>query len=105
MSEAQQQQQSAGEEPQPKYWNKIAEETLRKTFFKEQRKACHEPISAYTQCAKQEGFLVPWNCRDKLAASNACLAPLTSDEMFRQYKQAKIDEWVAQGVLVRPKDF
>lgn len=105
MSEAQRQQQSAGEEPQPKYWNKIAEETLRKTFFKEQRKACHEPISAYTQCAKQEGFLVPWNCRDKLAASNACLAPLTSDEMFRQYKQAKIDEWVAQGVLVRPKDF
>lgn len=92
-------------EEKPKYWNKIAEETLRKKFLAEQRKVCHEAINNYTQCAKKEGFAVPWNCREALAGANECLHPLTNDEAFHKYKQAKIDEWVVQGVLVRPKDF
>lgn len=96
---------TATDAPAPKYWNKIAEETLRKKFLAEQRKACNEAIRAYTLCAKEEGFSVIWNCRGKLEDANNCLHPLTTDEQFHKYKKEKIEAWVAEGVLVRPKDF
>lgn len=84
-------------------WSKAAEEKLRKSFLKEQRKNCHEAIVEYSQCSKANGLLVVLRCRNELHGINECLRDKTTEEQYQLFRDARISEWVAQGVLKDPR--
>lgn len=86
----------------PKLWSKAAEEKLKKEFLKLAREKCKESMTDFAACAKEAGFMVTFRCRDKLNMANECLHQYTTDEQYAEFRRQKIDEWVAQGVLIRP---
>jgi hypothetical protein len=91
------------ESTRPKLWSKAAEEKLKKEFLHLQREKCKESMTAFAVCAKQAGFMVTFRCRDAMNIANECLHQYTTDEQYAAFKRDKIEAWVREGVLVRPK--
>ena len=87
----------------PQLWSMAAEEKLKKEFLKLQREKCKESMQAFSDCAKDAGFMVTFRCRESMKVANECLHQYTTDEQYAAFKKEKIDNWVSEGVLVRPK--
>lgn len=87
------------EDTQPKKWNVMAEDQVRKQFLKEARDKCKPEIEAFVKCAKEHGLFVTFKCRELLMTSNACVAKHTSDEQYVAYRDEKKRRWIEEGRL------
>ena len=83
-----------------KRWSRAAEEKLRRMFLHDVREKCKDKVSAYAKCAKEEGFMVVFRCREHQTAANECVKQFSSDAQYADYKREKTALWVKQGLLV-----
>ena len=67
-------------------FRKLAEHQLRKDFKREAMEKCHVPLKAFADCAKAEGLLVVFRCREFHSAVNDCMAAYHSTERWELYK-------------------
>lgn len=88
----------------PKRWSRAAEDKLRKQFLHEVREKCKDEVTAWAKCAKEEGFMVVFRCREAQGVANACAKKYSSDAQYEEYKRDKKREWIRQGLLVPGPD-
>lgn len=46
---------------------------------------CHDVISKFAECAKEQGLMVVFRCRQHNREMNDCLHQYTNDEQFKLY--------------------
>jgi hypothetical protein len=67
-------------------FRKFAEHQLRNEFKREAMEKCDVQLSAFADCAKIEGVLVVFKCREFQSAVNECMAVYNSKERWEMYK-------------------
>lgn len=53
---------------------------------------CRSVSEQFAECAKANGFMVVFKCRDHNKALNACLHQFTNDEQFEIYRKQREKE-------------
>lgn len=92
----------SGESPPLKKATHLREEVLRKEFLAMARKKCDPLVAMYAKCAKEQGLLVPFKCREENRQMESCLSAFTTNDRYALYKEARCVElgWeVPQGLL------
>lgn len=67
-------------------FRKFAEHQLRNEFKREAMEKCDIQLKAFADCAKTEGVLVVFRCREFQSAVNECMAVYNSKERWEMYK-------------------
>ena len=67
-------------------FRKFAEHQLRTEFKKEAMKKCDLQMKAFAECAKAEGVLVVFRCKEFQAEINECMQVYMSNERWDMYK-------------------
>jgi hypothetical protein len=57
---------------------------------------CRTVSEKFAECAKANGLMVVFRCRDHNKAFNACLHQYTNDESFEQYRQKREQELLVE---------
>ena len=70
----------------------FAEHQLRKEFKADAMKKCDRQINAFAECAKEEGVMVIFKCRDFQKSVNECMAVYNSNERWEIYKKENADD-------------
>jgi len=68
-------------------FRKFAEHQLRNEFKREAMKKCDLQLKAFADCAKAEGVMVIFRCREFQSAVNECMAVYNSNERWEIYKE------------------
>lgn len=80
-------------------WSKRAEYEARKELSMIATKKCDKYLKAFAECAKANGLMVIFNCRQQNREMNACLAQFTNEEAFEQYKIKRSQELLAREMM------
>ena len=73
-------------------YSNAALNTLRTSLKTTALKNCTTPAHLFAQCAKQQGFMVVFKCRDENRAYNECLGRYTSEEEMGKLMERKMEE-------------
>ena len=65
----------------------FAEHQLRNEFKRDAMQKCDIPLKAFSTCAKEEGVMVVFRCREFKKAVDECMAVYNSPERFEIYKR------------------
>ena len=65
----------------------FAEHQLRNEFKREAMKECNIQLTAFSECAKQEGVMVVFRCREFKKAVDECMSVYNSKERWEVYKR------------------
>lgn len=65
----------------------FAEHQLRNEFKKEAVEKCNLQLQAFSDCAKEEGVMVVFRCREFKKAVDECMMVYNSQERFELYKK------------------
>ena len=68
-------------------FRKFAEHQLRNEFKREAMEKCDIQLKAFADCAKSEGVMVVFRCREFQSAVNECMSVYNSNERWELYKQ------------------
>jgi len=71
-------------------------------FLNEARAKCTDKIQDYVNCARDNGLMVVFKCRQHNKDMNACVAEYTTEDLWETYRQQKIDQYLAEGAIVAP---
>jgi hypothetical protein len=67
-------------------FRKFAEHQLRIEFKREAMEKCDLQLKAFADCAKIEGVMVVFRCREFQSAVNECMTVYNSTERWEMYK-------------------
>ncbi|KAK1938044.1 COX assembly mitochondrial [Phytophthora citrophthora] len=73
-------------------WSNQAEHKLKQELSDIAISKCHSVAEKFAECAKANGLMVVFKCRDHNKAFNACLHQYTNDEQFEIYRQRREKE-------------
>ncbi|POM71809.1 Alpha-N-acetylglucosaminidase (NAGLU) [Phytophthora palmivora] len=73
-------------------WSNQAEHKLKQELSDIAISKCHSVAEKFAECAKANGLMVVFKCRDHNKALNACLHQYTNDEQFEIYRQKREKE-------------
>lgn len=79
-------------------FRKFAEHQLRNEFKEEAMKKCSIQVKAFAECAKAEGVLVVFRCREFQSAVNECLSVYGSNERWELYKKEHAEDLEARVI-------
>ena len=61
------------------------EEVLRSAMRAEAQKKCESKFRAFGECAKEQGLMVVFRCREQTKAMSSCMDENFNEEIFRQF--------------------
>ncbi|DAZ95528.1 TPA: hypothetical protein N0F65_005220 [Lagenidium giganteum] len=73
-------------------WSNQAEHRLRQELNDIAIAKCRDVTEKFAQCAKDEGLMVVFRCRELNADMNNCLREYTNNEQFQIYREKREKE-------------
>ncbi|ETI47379.1 hypothetical protein F441_08371 [Phytophthora nicotianae CJ01A1] len=73
-------------------WSNQAEHKLKQELSDIAIAKCRSVSEKFAECAKANGLMVAFKCRDHNKALNACLHQYTNDEQFEIYRKRREKE-------------